>query len=50
MWVQRVIELTGWEPLGISVDWAAFEGEPGVRLPADYAYFGPGDQSNRGWR
>ncbi|RZB13558.1 SMI1/KNR4 family protein [Streptomyces sp. F001] len=36
MWVQRVIELTGWEPLGISVDWAAIEGEPGVPLPADY--------------
>ncbi|ARF52917.1 hypothetical protein B1H19_00735 [Streptomyces gilvosporeus] len=36
MWVQRVIELTGWEPLGISVDWAAIEGELGVPLPADY--------------
>ncbi|MFF3788285.1 hypothetical protein ACFYY7_44850, partial [Streptomyces sp. NPDC001933] len=34
MWVQRVIELTGWEPLGISVDWAAIEGELGVPLPA----------------
>ncbi|WP_406315450.1 SMI1/KNR4 family protein [Streptomyces sp. NBC_00118] len=36
MWVQRVIDLTGWEPLGISVDWAAVEGELGVPLPADY--------------
>lgn len=27
MWVQRVIELTGWQPLGIPVDWAAIEGE-----------------------
>ncbi|QUW81385.1 SMI1/KNR4 family protein [Streptomyces mirabilis] len=36
MWVQRVIELTGWEPLGISVDWAAIEGELGVPLPEDY--------------
>ncbi|MEV7380740.1 SMI1/KNR4 family protein [Streptomyces lydicus] len=27
---------TGWEPLGISVDWAAIEGELGVPLPADY--------------
>jgi hypothetical protein len=36
MWVQRVIELTGWEPLGISVDWAAIEGELEVPLPADY--------------
>ncbi len=36
MWVQRVIELTGWEPLKISVDWAAIEGELGVPLPADY--------------
>ncbi|GHB47416.1 hypothetical protein GCM10010377_42740 [Streptomyces viridiviolaceus] len=36
MWVQRVIELTGWEPLGFSVDWAAIEGELGVPLPADY--------------
>ncbi|GAA2461980.1 SMI1/KNR4 family protein [Streptomyces lavendulocolor] len=35
-WVQRVIELTGWEPLGISVDWPALEGELGVPLPADY--------------
>ncbi|MGW3205740.1 SMI1/KNR4 family protein [Streptomyces sp. NPDC001135] len=31
-----MIELTGWEPLGISVDWAAIEGELGVPLPADY--------------
>lgn len=36
MWVQRVIELTGWEPLEISVDWAAIERELGVPLPADY--------------
>ncbi|MBA2805979.1 SMI1/KNR4 family protein [Streptomyces sp. KM273126] len=36
MWVQRVIELTGWEPLGISVDWAAMEEELQVPLPADY--------------
>ncbi|MEU5241982.1 SMI1/KNR4 family protein [Streptomyces lydicus] len=36
LWVQRVIELSGWEPLGISVDWAAIEGELGVPLPADY--------------
>ncbi|MEV5338325.1 SMI1/KNR4 family protein [Streptomyces sp. NPDC052676] len=31
-----MIELTGWEPLGISVDWAAIEDELGVPLPADY--------------
>ncbi|MGW7282584.1 SMI1/KNR4 family protein [Streptomyces sp. NPDC054844] len=31
-----MIELTGWEPLGICVDWAAIEGELGVPLPADY--------------
>ncbi|WP_310725536.1 SMI1/KNR4 family protein [Streptomyces sp. N2A] len=31
-----MIELTGWEPLGISVDWAAIERELGVPLPADY--------------
>ncbi|UFR06849.1 SMI1/KNR4 family protein [Streptomyces sp. Go40/10] len=36
MWVQRVIELTGWEPLGIPVDWAAIEGELRTPLPADY--------------
>ncbi|WP_051798114.1 SMI1/KNR4 family protein [Streptomyces sp. NRRL S-337] len=31
-----MIELTGWEPLGVSVDWAAIERELGVPLPADY--------------
>ncbi|MFJ7965657.1 SMI1/KNR4 family protein [Streptomyces sp. NPDC096324] len=31
-----MIELTGWEPLGISVDWAAIERELGVPLPTDY--------------
>ncbi|MEV2254524.1 SMI1/KNR4 family protein [Streptomyces sp. NPDC050147] len=31
-----MIEVTGWKPLGISVDWAAIEGELGVPLPADY--------------
>lgn len=36
MWVRRVIELTGWEPLGVSVDWAAIEGELRSPLPADY--------------
>ncbi len=36
MWVQRVIELTGWEPLRISVDWAAMEEELQSPLPADY--------------
>ena len=25
MWVQQVIELTGWEPLGTVVDWASIE-------------------------
>ncbi|MFI0507088.1 SMI1/KNR4 family protein [Streptomyces albogriseolus] len=35
-WVRRVIDLTGWEPLGLSVDWAAVEEELGVPLPADY--------------
>ncbi|UNZ17594.1 SMI1/KNR4 family protein [Streptomyces sp. 891-h] len=35
-WVQRVIESTGWKPLGLSADWAAIEGELGVPLPADY--------------
>ncbi|MET8896531.1 SMI1/KNR4 family protein [Streptomyces albogriseolus] len=45
-WVRRVIDLTGWEPLGLTVDWAAVEGELGVPLPADYkelaAAFGGG--------
>lgn len=36
MWVERVIELTGWEPLGISEDWAAVEEELGAPLPPDY--------------
>ncbi|MER7695838.1 SMI1/KNR4 family protein [Streptomyces sp. NPDC096095] len=36
MLVQRVIEPAGWEPLGVSVDWAAIEAELGVPLPADY--------------
>jgi hypothetical protein len=36
MWVQRVIELSGWEPLGLSVDWAAMEEELQFPLPADY--------------
>ncbi|MFH8370340.1 SMI1/KNR4 family protein [Streptomyces sp. NPDC018031] len=36
MWAQRVIELSGWEPLGISVDWAAVEEELRIPLPADY--------------
>src|SRR4051812_199321 len=36
MWVQRVIALAGWEPLGIAVDWAAIEGKLGFALPADY--------------
>ncbi|MFE1437331.1 SMI1/KNR4 family protein [Streptomyces sp. NPDC058739] len=36
MWVQRLIELTGWEPLGIPGDWAAIEGELSVPLPEDY--------------
>ncbi|CAL9421496.1 SMI1/KNR4 family protein [Streptomyces sp. enrichment culture] len=35
-WAQRVIELTGWKPLGISADWPAIEEELGVPLPADY--------------
>ncbi|MEU0684358.1 MULTISPECIES: SMI1/KNR4 family protein [Streptomyces] len=35
-WVRRVLDLTGWEPLGLSVDWAAVEEELGVPLPADY--------------
>ncbi len=36
MWVRHVIELTGWEPLGISVDWAAMEEELQFPLPTDY--------------
>lgn len=36
MWVQRVIELTGWESLGISVDWSSMEEELQLPLPADY--------------
>ncbi|MFG3105492.1 SMI1/KNR4 family protein [Streptomyces tendae] len=36
MWVQRLIDLTGWEPLGLSVDWETVEGELQVPLPADY--------------
>ncbi|QKW05085.1 SMI1/KNR4 family protein [Streptomyces sp. NA04227] len=31
-----MIELTGWEPLGLTVDWAAIEGELGAPLPPDY--------------
>ncbi|MFG2334776.1 SMI1/KNR4 family protein [Streptomyces sp. NPDC048604] len=34
--MQRVIELTGWEPLGLSVDWTAMEEELQCPLPADY--------------
>ncbi|MGA5515266.1 SMI1/KNR4 family protein [Streptomyces pseudogriseolus] len=45
-WVRRVIDLTGWEPLGLTIDWAAVEGELGVPLPEDYkelaAAFGGG--------
>ncbi|MEU3956066.1 SMI1/KNR4 family protein [Streptomyces achromogenes] len=36
MWTRKLIELTGWKPLGIAVDWTEFEGELGVALPADY--------------
>ncbi|MFE1262553.1 SMI1/KNR4 family protein [Streptomyces albogriseolus] len=35
-WVRRVLDLTGWEPLGLSVGWATVEEELGVPLPADY--------------
>ncbi|MFD5378668.1 SMI1/KNR4 family protein [Streptomyces griseoincarnatus] len=35
-WVRRVLDLTGWEPLGLPVDWATVEEELGVPLPADY--------------
>lgn len=35
MWVRRVTELTGWEPLRISVDRAATEEELQVPLPAE---------------
>ncbi|XMA36606.1 SMI1/KNR4 family protein [Streptomyces albogriseolus] len=35
-WVRRVLGLTGWEPLGLAVDWAEIEKELGVPLPADY--------------
>ncbi|MFH9179604.1 SMI1/KNR4 family protein [Streptomyces albogriseolus] len=31
-----MLDLTGWEPLGFSVDWATVEEELGVPLPADY--------------
>ncbi|MER8070704.1 SMI1/KNR4 family protein [Streptomyces sp. NPDC094034] len=31
-----MIELTGWEPLGVSVDWAAMEEELRFPLPTDY--------------
>ena len=44
--VRRLIDLAGWEPLGLSVDWAAVEEELGVPLPADHkelvAAFGGG--------
>ncbi|MFI5658831.1 hypothetical protein [Streptomyces sp. NPDC051684] len=39
MWVQRVMEVAGWVPLGIGVDWAAVEGELGVVLPVDCKEF-----------
>ena len=36
MWVQRVIDFTGWEPSAHSVDWDAVERELQIPLPADY--------------
>lgn len=36
MWVQRVVELTGWEPLEMSVDWEGIEGGLRFPLPVDY--------------
>lgn len=36
MWVQRIIELVGWESLEISVDWSAMEEELQFPPPADY--------------
>ncbi|MBA8974452.1 MULTISPECIES: hypothetical protein [Streptomyces] len=36
MWVQRLIELTDWEPLRLSVDWESIEEELQAPLPADY--------------
>ncbi|MFD4259276.1 SMI1/KNR4 family protein [Streptomyces sp. NPDC058534] len=36
MWVQRLIELTRWEPLGLSVGWESIESELQLPLPADY--------------
>jgi hypothetical protein len=36
MWVQRVLEFTGWEPSAYSVDWEAVEEEMQVPLPADF--------------
>ncbi|WP_406723025.1 SMI1/KNR4 family protein [Streptomyces althioticus] len=35
-WVRRLLGLTGWEPLGLPVDWAQIEAELGAPLPADY--------------
>lgn len=36
MWVQRVLEFTGWEPSAHSIDWEAVEGELQVPLPTDF--------------
>ncbi|MFF0557888.1 SMI1/KNR4 family protein [Streptomyces sp. NPDC004266] len=36
MWVQRLLEFTGWEPSAHSVDWAAVEEELRVPLPPDF--------------
>lgn len=36
MWVQRLVESTGWEPLRLSVDWEAIEGELRAPPPADH--------------
>lgn len=36
MWVQRVLEFTGWEPSAHSVDWESIEGELQAPPPADY--------------
>ncbi|MFG3505310.1 SMI1/KNR4 family protein [Streptomyces sp. NPDC047821] len=36
MWVRRLIELTDWEPLDLTVDWESIERELQLPLPADY--------------
>lgn len=36
VWVRRLVDLVGWEPLGLDIEWADIERRVGVTFPADY--------------